>query len=224
MLHMKSIRVILADDHTLVRAGIRQLLEKLPHVQVVAEAGEGHEAISLTKTHAPDVVVMDIGMPSLNGLDATLRLRKECPAVRVVLLTMHNNEEYVLHALRSGAMGFVLKQAAVQELEAALLAVMRGETYVSSAVRQRVAERKKEKTATSPLQLLTHRQREILQLIAECKSTKEIADLLAVSSKTVEFHRAELMNRLSIHDVPGLVRYAIQNRLVPTESLLPPPL
>jgi DNA-binding NarL/FixJ family response regulator len=213
---MKTIRVILADDHTMVRAGIRELVERLPGVQVVAEAGDGREVLGLIRLHQPDLILMDIGMPGLNGLEATTRLLKEAPSVRVIVLTMHNNEEYVLQAMRAGASGFILKQAAVKELETAIQAVMQGDTYISPCLSGRLPGARSAETGAqaSLLQRLTPRQREILQLIAESKTTKETAFLLNLSPKTVEFHRAELMDRLGIHDVPGLVRYAMQSGII----------
>ena len=212
------IRILLADDHTIVRAGIRSLLEKIAAFQVVAEAADGREALELAKACSPDIVVMDVGMPGLNGLDATVRLVRANPAARVIILSMHANEEYVVQARRAGAMGYVLKRAAVSELEAAIKAVVCGQPYVSPLLGCRLTEGNGSRGPESPLEKLTARQREILQLIAESKNTKEIAALLGLSPKTVEFHRAELMNRLGIHDVPGLVRYAMQNGLLAAES------
>jgi DNA-binding NarL/FixJ family response regulator len=191
---MNTTRVLLADDHALVRAGIRSLLEKMTGIQVVAEAGDGREALELIKKQLPDVVLMDIAIPELNGLEALAR---------------HANEEYVLQALR-----------AVAELELALRAVTRGETYLSPRISKRVIDSYLERLGNErPLrEELTPRQREIVQLIAEGKSTKEIAFLLTISVKTVEAHRAQLMERLGIHDVAGLVRYAMRVGLVPPEG------
>ena len=218
---IKPIRVILADDHTLVRAGIRALLEKLPGVEVVGEAGDGREALNLVKLHRPDVVLMDIAMPGLNGLEAAARMAKEFPDMRVIILSMHHNEEYVWRALKAGAAGYLLKKAATAELATALQRVAHGEIYLSQEISTRlpksfplngIANRK------SPLEQLTGRQREILQLIAEGQNTKQIAEILKVSPKTVEYHRMKLMNRLNIHDVPGLVRFAMQAGLLPQEK------
>ena len=221
---MKPTRVLLAEDHALVRAGIRALLQNLTGVQVVAEASDGREALRLVKTYQPDVVLMDIAMAGLNGLEATARVTKEFPAVRVIILSMHSTEEYVAQALRAGAAGYLLKDAAAAELELAVTSVARGETYLSPAVSKHViadylrragggAARGDEGTP-SPTALLTPRQREILQLIAEGHSTKEIAALLHLSVKTVETHRMQLMARLDVHEVAGLVRYAIRVGLV----------
>jgi DNA-binding NarL/FixJ family response regulator len=219
----KPIRVILADDHTLVRAGIRALLEKLPRVEVVGEASDGREVLNLVKMHRPDVVLMDIAMPGLNGLEAAARMAKEFPDVRVVILSMHHNEEYVWRALKAGAAGYLLKKAATAELETALQHVAHGEIYLSREISTRlpknflldgVANRK------SPLEQLTGRQREILQLIAEGQNTKGIAEILKVSPKTVEYHRMKLMGCLNVHDIPGLVRFALRVGLLPQEKLV----
>lgn len=217
---MSTIRVILAEDHTLVRAGIRSLLDALDGVQVVAEAGDGREALQLIQTHQPDVVITDIAMSGLNGLETAARMTKEFPRVRIIVLSMYANQEFVAQALRAGATAYLLKDAAVGELELALKAVTRGETYLSSAISKHVIDgylRQADGNA-SPFQELTARQREILQLIAEGHSTKEIAHTLNVSVKTVEAHRAGLMARLDIHDIAGLVRYAIRVGLVPSEN------
>jgi DNA-binding NarL/FixJ family response regulator len=217
----KSIRIILADDHTLVRAGVRALLEKLPEVSVLAEASDGREVLELVKTHAPDAVLMDIAMPGLNGLEATARMVKEFPKVRVIILSMHYNEEYVWRALKAGAVGYLLKKAATAELQTALQRVAHGEIYLSREISTRllkkfplagIADRK------SPLEQLTSRQREVLQLIAEGQNTKQIAEILKVSPKTVEYHRMKLMECLNVRDIPGLVRFALRTGLLPPEN------
>jgi len=219
---VKPIRLILADDHTLVRAGIRALLEKLPGVEVVGEAADGREVLKLVKLHRPDVVLMDISMPGLNGLEAAVRMAKEFPDVRVIILSMHQNEEYVWRALKAGAAGYLLKKAATAELETALQRVALGEFYLSQEISTQlpnsfpldgIANRK------SPFEQLTGRQREILQLIAEGQNTKGIAELLKVSPKTVEYHRIKLMDCLNLHDIPGLVRFALRVGLIPQEKL-----
>jgi DNA-binding NarL/FixJ family response regulator len=227
---MSTIRILLADDHTLFRAGIRVLLENLNDVQVIAEAGNGREALSLVEAHQPHVVLMDIGMAGLNGLEATARIAKEFPYVRVIILSMHLNEEYVLQALRAGASGYLLKDAAPTELEMALTAVTGGEVYLSPAVSKKVVDDYLRRVSGEPsvaeplspgqtvedrpFDILTPRQREVLQLIAEGKTTKEIAQILQISVKTVEMHRTQLMDRLDIHEIAGLVRYAIRAGLV----------
>lgn len=208
----KPIRVLLADDHALVRAGIRTLLQNLAGIEVVAEASDGREALALVAAQHPDVVLLDITMPQLNGLETAARMVKEFPTVRVIMLSMHASEEYVWQALKVGAAGYLLKDADTAELELAVKAVARGESYLSPAVSKHVIGDYIRRTGseTSSLELLTPRQREILQLIAEGKSTKEIARGLNISVKTVETHRAQLMERLDIHDIAGLVRYAIR--------------
>ncbi len=207
-----GIQVVLVDDHTLVRAGIRSLLERVAGVSVVGEAKDGREALELLGRQRADIVLMDIAMKGLNGLDATLQLKRTHPEVHVIILSMHASEEYVMQALRAGASGYLLKDAAMLELEHALKTVQRGETYLSAPISKQVVENYMRRVGgeRTALSLLTARQREILQLIAEGNSTKRIASRLALSVKTVETHRAQLMERLDIHDVPGLVRYAIR--------------
>jgi DNA-binding NarL/FixJ family response regulator len=216
---MNAIRVLLADDHALVRAGLRELLQKLPGVEVVAEAGDGREALALVKSALPNLALLDITMKGLTGLEAAERIVKEFPSVKVVMLSMHASEEYVLRALRAGVSGYIIKDAAIVELELALKAVMAGETYLSPNLSRNVIESYLGRTEGKPslLEQLTPRQREILQLIAEGQSTKEIAYTLDVSVKTVETHRAQLMQRLEIYDVAGLVRYALRVGLISPE-------
>lgn len=212
---MKPVRIILADDHRLMRAGIRALLEKLPDFEVIGEADDGHQALSLALSVRPDIVLMDIGMPGLNGLEVTARLATECPQAKVIVLSMHAAEEYVVRALRMGAAGYLLKDAATAEMELALQTVLRGERYLSQAIPADVIRERLEGSGShDPLAQLTSRQREILQLIAEGISTKEIAFKLKVSIKTIETHRSHLMKRLKIYDVAGLVRFAIRAGLV----------
>jgi DNA-binding NarL/FixJ family response regulator len=213
---MKPIRILLADDHTLVRAGIRSLLENIEGVEVIAEASDGREALRLVKTHRPDLVLMDIAMPGLNGLEAAARIAKKFPHVRVIILSMYVNEEYILQALRAGAMGYIVKGSDTAELEIAIKAVTRGEMYLSPMVSKHVVTNyiRRVSGETTSVELLTPRQREILQLIAEGYSTKKIAGTLKISAKTVETHRMQLMERLDIHDIAGLVRYAIRVGLV----------
>ena len=209
---MRPIRILLADDHALVRAGFRALLSKLPGIEVIAEAADGREALALVKVHLPDLVLMDISMAGLNGLEAALRIAKAFPDVRVLILSAHANEDYVKQALRAGASGYLVKDAGIPELELAVQAVARGETYLSPAISKHVVADyiRHDGGEPSPLELLTQRQREILQLLGEGHSTKEIARILHVSPKTVETHRTQLMERLDIHDIAGLVRFAIR--------------
>ncbi len=216
---MNVTRVLLADDHALVRAGIRALVEKIPDVQVVAEAGTGREALELVRSKSPNVVLMDIAMTELGGLEVLPRITKDFPGVKVVMLSAHANEEYVIRALREGASGYMLKDSATTELELAIHSVGRGKIYLSPSISRTVIDDYLQRVggAVSPLEQLTPRQREILQSIAEGKNTKEIASVLDISPKTVEAHRLQLMERLNIHDVPGLVRYAVRSGLVSAE-------
>ena len=209
---MRPLRVLLAEDHTLVRAGIRALLESLESIEVVAEAADGREALRLVKVHAPDILLMDITMKEMNGLEAAARLAKERSATRVIILSMHSDPIYVRQALQAGAAGYLLKGADVAELELALKAVTRGDTYLSPSVSKALVGGLLTGTAppSNPLDELTPRQREVLQLIVEGKATKEIASRLNLGIKTVETHRAQLMERLDIHEVAGLVKFAIR--------------
>ena len=217
----KSIRVLLADDHTLVRAGIRALLEKLPGVTVAGEASDGREVIDLIKAHQPDVVLMDISMPGLNGLQALARITRDFPRVRVIILSMHHNDEYVMQALKSGASGYLLKRAATAELPVALKNVVGGEIYLSREISSQFLKKfplQQIARSQSPLEQLTPRQREILQLLAEGQTTKAIAAILKVSDKTVEYHRSKLMAGLKIFDVAGLVRFAMRTGVISQEG------
>lgn len=209
-------RVLLADDHVLVRSGIRMLLQSLPGVEVVGEAGDGRQAVELATRLRPRIVLMDISMQNLNGLEATAQIRRELPDTHVIILSMSADEGHVAQALRAGASGYLLKDAALDELKLALEAVQRGDTYLTPRVSRQVIEgfvgRLGEGETT--LDVLTPRQREILQLIAEGQGTKEIAYKLGLSVKTVETHRSQIMDRLKIHDVPGLTRFAIRSGMV----------
>ncbi len=212
---MRPIRVLLADDHTLLRAGVRSLLEKMAGVEVTGEAANAREALALAERHRPDVLLMDLAMPGLNGIEGTARAARECPEARILILSMYTDQEHVLQALRAGAAGYLVKEAVPAELELAVRAVARGETYLSPVVAKYVlsarAQGGGEETA---LERLTPRQREVLQLVAEGNTTKEVARILKASPKTVENHRASLMQRLGVRDVAGLVRYAIRQGLV----------
>ncbi|HEY5073457.1 MAG TPA: response regulator transcription factor [Pyrinomonadaceae bacterium] len=213
---MNPTRVLLADDHALVRAGIRALLSTIEGVEVIAEAGNGREALQLIRELQPDIVLLDITLPDLSGLEVLKESKKDFPDLRVIILTVHEAGEYAMEALRAGAAGYLPKSAAANELQVAIKIVSRGETYVSGEVsRKTLLEFSKGATEhTHFLARLTPRQREILTLIAEGHSTKDIARRLNISVKTVESHRAQLMERLDIHDVAGLVRYAIKKGLV----------
>jgi DNA-binding NarL/FixJ family response regulator len=198
---------------------MRSLLQDLPDVEVVAEAGDGAEALAAAERERPDVVLMDIAMKGMNGLEAAARLRERLPGVKVIILSMHTSEEYVLLALRAGAAAYLIKDSATSELELALKCVMRGETYLSPAISRQVVDGYVQRVgASAGPEPLTPRQREVLKRIAEGRSTKEIAFELNLSVKTVETHRAQIMERLGIRDVAGLVRYAMRAGLVPPET------
>ena len=217
---MMQVRVVLADDHVLVRAGLRKLLESMPGIEVVGEADDGQAVLRLVEQLHPKLVLMDISMPGLNGLDTALRLTQAHPQTRVLILSMHQSEDYVRQALRNGAAGYILKDAAPVELEMALKAVLRGETYLSPAVSKGVVSDyvQRLRSEETPSAGLTARQREILQLIGEGNTTKDIARRLNISIKTVETHRTQLMKQLDLHDIAGLVRYAIRIGLVSSEK------
>ena len=213
---MTALRILLADDHALVRAGVRALLEQMPGVEVVGETHDGHDALRLMGELRPDVALVDVSMPGLNGIETAARAAREHPTTRVLILSMHVDEEYVHRALSAGAAGYLLKNSARGELELAVMAVARGDVWLSPEVSTKVVRAlgKKDKPPTGPYDILTQRQREVLQLIAEGRSTKQIAQRLGISIKTVETHRTELMERLGIHGIAGLVRYAIRAGIV----------
>jgi DNA-binding NarL/FixJ family response regulator len=210
------IRILLADDHKLVRAGIRSLLERLPDIEVVGEASDGEEALRLIDEHRPRMVLMDIAMPLLNGLEATRRLAKVFPEVSVIILSIYSDEEHVYQALRAGASGFLVKGAVIEELELAIRAVARNEIYLSPPISKPVIMEYVRRTsrALQSTGRLSPRQIEILQLIAEGKSMKQIALGLSISVKTVETHRTAVMKRIDVRDVAGLVRYAVRTGLI----------
>ncbi len=217
---MKSVRVLLAEDHQLVRAGIHALLDRMTGVEVVAEVSDGGEALKAVEAIQPDLVLMDVAMPGLNGLEAAGRITRQWPEVRIIMLSMHANEEYLRQALKAGAMGYLLKGADLVELEQAIRTVSGGEPYLTPSVARYAidAYRQGGVRELAPVERLSPRQREILQLIAEGHSTKEMAYRLKLSAKTVETHRAQLMERLDIHDIAGLVRFAIKAGLTHPSS------
>ena len=217
---VKRIRILVVDDHAIVRAGLRLLLEKLPYVGAMMEASNGREAIELVASQRPDIVLMDISLSELNGLESTARLVKEFPQTRVIILSAHSSPDFITKALRAGASGYVLKESAPAELDMAISAAMAGGSYLSPTVSAAGINDyvRKAPDEGEPLGALTPRQREILQLIAEGRSTKDIAYVLKVSVKTVETHRSQIMERLEIRDVPGLVRFAIRTGLVSLEA------
>ncbi len=211
--------MLIAEDHGLVRAGFRALLESIEGIEVVGEASNGAEALERIGALKPDLVLMDISMPGLNGLEATRRVAKLKPRPRVLVLSMHDENEYVRQAFNAGASGYLLKSAGRTELESAVAAVVRGDTWLSPGLAHELSD---DATLTGPLadplKKLTPRQREVLQLVAEGHSTKSIAHRLSLSVKTVETHRAQIMERLEVHHIAGLVRYAIRADLVPPEK------
>ncbi|MEI7768976.1 MAG: response regulator transcription factor [Chloroflexales bacterium] len=220
---MAPVRVLLADDHELVRAGISALIQRIADVAVVAEADNGREALRLIAQHRPDLALLDISMPELNGMEVAEQIAREFPATRVIMLSMHATSDYVLKAMRVGASGYLLKGARLAELEFAITAVACGETYLSPAAAKHVIGGYRDHASgasadAAPPEPLTARQREILQMIAEGRTTKEIAQVLTLSAKTVEMHRAQLMERLAIHDVAGLVRYALRTGMISADA------
>jgi DNA-binding NarL/FixJ family response regulator len=214
---MKPIRVLIADDHALVRAGIRALVEKIEDLVVVGEAGKGTEALELVKELKPDLMLLDLTMPEGGGFEVLDQMKRHYPEIRVIVLTVHEAGEYAARALREGAKGFLPKSAASTELEQAIQTVIRGERYIPRETSLTVLEYGTGTTKKDQLATLSPRQREVLRLIAEGRTTKQIAQELEISVKTVETHRAQLMERLGIHDVAGLVRYAIIVGLIKVE-------
>jgi len=208
------LRVVLADDHVLVRAGIHSLLNQLEGIDVVGEASNGREALELVEMHRPGIVLMDIDMPELNGLEATARIVSRFPSVRVIILSVHGTEEHVLQALRAGAAGYLLKNISPAELDQAIRSVNEGNNHITDSVAKHVVARLVEGAKVGSPDRLTLRQREVLQLVAEGNTSKEIATKLGISVKTAESHRAEIMQTLGIHDTAGLVRYAIRLGIV----------
>ena len=215
------IRVVLADDHNLMRKGIRALLERADDIEVVGEAENGHDALTMVEQLEPDVLLMDITMPILNGLEAAERIRARRMATRVLILSMSSDESLVRRALRNGVGGYLLKQSAVDELLLALRAVHRGETYLSSVISSFIVSdmlSPPSETAAEGLDRLSSREREILQLIAEGKTSREIGELLTISEKTVEKHRTSMMAKLHVHDVAGVTRLAVKYGIVSADS------
>jgi len=215
---MNPIRVLIVDDHALVRGGIRALVEKIEGLTVIGEAGTGSEALELVKQLKPNLMLLDLTMPEKGGFEVLDHVTKKYPEIKVIVLTVHEAAEYAIRALREKAAGFLPKSAAPTELEQAIQTVIRGEVYISPETSQKaLLEIGKGTTRQDLLATLSPRQREVLRLIAEGKTTKQIAHLLEISVKTVETHRAQLMERLKIHDVAGLVRYAILVGLIDVE-------
>jgi DNA-binding NarL/FixJ family response regulator len=215
---MTKIRILLVDDHTMFRSGLRVLLNLYPDFEVVGEAGDGQEALDAVRELAPDIVLMDIAMPGLDGLVATRRIHEEHSQARVILLTQHENREYVTPALKSGAAGYVLKRAADEELVRAVRAVYQGQTYldpmIASVVVNDYRHRLEDMPADDQYESLTPREREVLVLVAEGHTNREVAELLGISHKTVDYHRTNVMRKLDVHNRTELTRYAIRRGLM----------
>ncbi len=215
---MRKIRIVLADDHKLMRSGLRVLLEQQTDLTVVGEASDGREAVALVASQKPDVLVMDIGMPSLNGIEAAAQIMQSHPEISIVMLSMHSDESYVMRALRAGAKGYLLKDSAEADLIRAVHSVAEGKSFFSPAVSKVLLDdyvRKLKRSGTDdPYDLLTPREREVLQLVAEGKSNKDIAQLLNLSVYTVETHRSNIMEKLNLHGVPELILYAVRKGII----------
>jgi two-component system response regulator NreC len=209
---MMPTRIVLADDHVLVRQGLKSLLER-EHFQVMAEASDGQEAVRLIESHHPDIAILDISMPTLNGIDAARGLSRSAPKTKVILLTQHEEEQYIHEALEAGVKGYVLKNQVANDLIQAIRQVGRGEFYLSPGISRAVMEAYRNKSER-PADPLTARERQVLQLIAEGKSTKDTASVLGISVKTAESHRMRLMQKLDIHETASLVRYAVRRGLI----------
>jgi len=215
---MKTLRILLADDHIVMRTGLRALLERQPHLEVVGESENGRETVTLAGSLRPDVVVMDVGMPILNGIDATQTIVAECPTTAVIILSMHADESYVMRALKAGARGYLLKDSAAADLMGAIQAVSQGKSFFSPKVSRILAEDYvrvlKQKGSADTYDLLTSRERQILQLLAEGKTNKEVASALNISPYTVETHRSHILQKLNLHNSAELVLYAVRKGII----------
>ena len=215
---MKKLRILLADDHIVMRSGLRALLERQPNLEVVGETENGRETVALAASLRPDVVVMDVGMPVLNGIEATQTIVTQCPATAVVILSMHADESYVMRALKAGARGYLLKDSAAADLVGAIQAISQGKSFFSPKVSRILAEDYvrvlKQKGAVDTYDLLTGREREILQLLAEGKANKEVATVLNISPYTVETHRSHILQKLNLHNSAELVLYAVRKGII----------
>jgi DNA-binding NarL/FixJ family response regulator len=215
---MSKIKILLADDHIVMRRGIRALLERRPEFEVVAEAGDGREALQLTETHSPDVVVADIAMPNLNGIEAARQIAQRRPQTAIVILSMHSDESYVLRALKAGARGYLLKDSPESDLINAILAVHAGKAFFSPSISKMLVEdymrQLQQRGADDSYELLTSREREVLQLLAEGKSNKDVAAMLNLSLHTVETHRSNILQKLNLHGTPELILYAIRKGVI----------
>jgi DNA-binding NarL/FixJ family response regulator len=210
---MKRTRILLADDHAVVRQGFKMILSAQTDMEIVGEAANGREAVELAQQLHPDVVVMDVAMPELNGIEATRRLIAENPHTRVIALSMHKDSVYVREILRAGARGYLLKDSGAGDLVTAIRAVANGESYLSPAVSNAVLDDYR-RHVTNPIDLLTSREREVLQMLAEGKTNKEIAVILNLSVYTVDAHRGRIMEKLNLHSINELVRFAVRNGLI----------
>jgi RNA polymerase sigma factor (sigma-70 family) len=217
---MSDIRVVIADDHKLFRLGLRQLINKQPGIAVVAEAATGFEAVNATRDHSPDVVLMDISMPELNGIEAARQIAEAGGGTNVIILSMHTDRRYIIEALHAGARGYLLKDSAAEEVFRAIHKVTRGQLYLSRQINERVIEefiQRSHVDMESAYSVLSAREREVLQLVAEGKSTRDIAEKLNLSAKTIETHRLHIMDKLNLHTVAELTKYAIKEGLISLE-------
>jgi two-component system response regulator NreC len=212
------IRILLADDHTVMRSGLRLLLERQPHFQVVGEAADGRQAVELAASQTPDVVIMDIAMPHLNGVEAARQIAGRSPQIAIAILSMHSDESYVIRSLKAGARAYLLKDSAEADLIEAINALMQGKSFFSPAVRRILKEdymhQLAKMGAEDSYELLTNREREVLQLVAEGKTNKDVANLLNLSLYTVETHRTHILQKLNLHSVPELILYAVRKGII----------
>jgi len=217
-----AIKVFLADDHAVVRDGMQALLEAEENITVVGAAGDGREAVRQIEKIKPDVAIMDISMPGMNGIDATAQIHETCPSTRVVILSMHHTAEHIFQALKAGAQGYLLKESAGKEVTQAVRTVHVGRRYLSKRIEETMIDdylhRRQTPSPKSPLEKLSAREREILQLVVEGKSSAEIAEILCISPKTVETYRSRLMQKIGVGDLPGLVKFAIQHGLTTLDT------
>lgn len=215
---MKSTRIVLADDHTVVRKGLRMLLESYQDLQVVAEAADGRAAVAMAEEHRPDVVVIDVAMPVLNGIEAARQILSKLPNIAIVFLSMHSDEGYVLKALKTGARAYLLKDSAEHDLINAVKAVTEGKAFFSPAISKMLVEdymrQLQQRGAEDSYELLTSREREVLQLLAEGKSNKDVAAMLNLSLHTVETHRSNILQKLNLHGTPELILYSIRKGVI----------
>jgi len=215
---MNPVRIVLADDHTVMRNGLRLLLERQPHLQVIGEAADGRQAVALSEEAHPDVVIMDIGMPNLNGIEAARQIVSHSPRTAIAILSMHSDESYVIRALKAGARAYLLKDSAEADLLAAVRALTEGKSFFSPAISKILVEdymrQLESRGAEDTYELLTNREREILQLLAEGRTNKEVAGVLNLSLYTVETHRTHILQKLNLHSVPELILYAVRKGII----------